>query len=124
MCVCVCVRVCVCACVCVRVCVCTHNDLTTVSDALPIQDGPEEWDTIKRLVLSKHVLGCHPSVFVGQLPVTDVGRVTNQREGEASNVSSSKHILTCLHELGRGGERMKRGGEGGEKWKRRKENRM
>ena len=91
-----------------------HAVLTAVSDALSIQDGPEERDAVIRLVLPEHVLGCHPTVLVGQLPVADVGRVTSQREREASNVSSSKDILTCLHELGweKGGGR--RGGKGEE----------
>ena len=85
-------------------------DLTAVSEALPIQNGPEERDAVEGLVLPEHVLGCHSPVLVCQLPVADVGRVTDQREREASNVSPSKHILTCLHKLGRGG-----GSVGGER---------
>ena len=89
-------------------------ELTTVSDALSVQDGPEERDAVVGLVLPEHVLGRHPPVLVGQLPVADVGRVSSQREREAGNVSSSKHIFTCLHELGRergGGRGEGKGGE-------------
>lgn len=81
-------------------------ELTAVSDALSIQNGPEEWNAVEGLVLPKHVLGCHSPVLVCQLPVADVGRVTGQREREASNVSPCKHILTRLHKLGRGEKRM------------------
>lgn len=82
-------------------------DLTAVSEALSIQNGPEERDTVEGLVLPEHVLGCHSPVLVCQLPVADVGRVTDQREREASNVSPSKHIFTRLHKLGRGERRMR-----------------
>ena len=85
-------------------------DLTAVSEALSIQNCPEERDAVEGLVLPEHVLGCHSPVLVCQLPVANVGRVTDQREREASNVSPSKHILTCLHKLGRGG-----GSVGGER---------
>ncbi len=87
-------------------------ELTTISEALPIQNGPEEGDAVEGLVLPEHVLGCHPPVLVCQLPVADVGRVTGQREREASNVSPCKHILSCLHKLGRGGGNV--GGKGRE----------
>ena len=80
---------------------CGGVPLTAVSHALAIDHAPKIRDAVIRLVLPEHVLGCHPTVLVGQLPVADVGRVTSQREREASNVSSSKHILSCLHELGR-----------------------
>ena len=85
------------------------NVLTAVSHALPIDHGPEEGDAVEGLVLPEHVLGCHPPVLVCQLPVADVGRVTGQREREASNVSPRKHILTRLHKLGRGERRMRGG---------------
>ena len=99
--------------VCVSVHACTL-ELTTVSDALSIQDGPEERDAVEGLVHPEHVLGCYPPVLVRQLPVADVGRVSSQRERETSNVSSSKHILICLHKLGREGEgRRRQGGDGG-----------
>ena len=89
-------------------------ELTTVSDALSIQDGPEKRDAVEGLVHPEHVLGCYPPMLVCQLPVADVGRVSSQREREASNVSSSKHILICLHKLRREGEGRRRWRRGGE----------
>ena len=52
--------------------------LTTEANSLAQQKTPEERNTVEGCLLPHHVLGGHSSVFVCNLPVTDVGSVSDE----------------------------------------------